>query len=85
MLAVSNARQKAGEIAKFLHAAVGKPISIREESCSEWEGSNEASYDPDAPITIQQRRDQATVHVNVKMSATFELRSKSKSKVQPKT
>jgi uncharacterized protein YggE len=81
LTAVKNAKQKAGEMAQFLHAKVGQPLAVREEFCNEWEGPADGSHDSDTPITIQQRINHATMHVSVKVSATFELKCrKSKEK-----
>ena len=80
LLAVRNAKQKAAEIAKFLHGAVGKVLAIREESCSEWEGPSDVTLEPDLPASIQQRISLATVHVSTKITVAFELRTKGKQK-----
>ena len=81
---MKNAKQKAGELAKFLHCTVGKAVAISEESSNEWEGSSDLNFDSDLPVTVQQRISSATVHVSAKVSATFELKSKGKVK-EPKT
>lgn len=78
--AVSNSRQKALEIARFLHANIGRPVSIHEDSVCEWEGSNDINYDADTPLTMQQRIEQATVYVKVNCSASFELKAKGKNR-----
>lgn len=79
LIAVRNAKQKATEIAQFLQARVGQAIAIREEYCNEWEGPPE-SHDPDTPMTLQQKMDQLTVNIVVKVSASFEMRSRTKNK-----
>jgi len=78
LLAVSNARQKAIELGKFLHAGIGKPIAIHEESLSEWDGLETTTYVPETKMTVMQRRDIATKHVKVSVNATFQLISKQK-------
>ena len=78
--AVRNAKQKATEIAKFLHSDVGKVVAIREESSNEWEGPADVALEPDLPGSIQQRISLATVHICTKISVTFELRTKGKQK-----
>ena len=77
---MKNAKQKAGELAKFLHCTVGKAVAISEESCNEWEGPSDLNFDSDLPMTVQQRVSMTTIHVSAKVSATFELKSKGKIK-----
>ncbi len=74
LIAIKNAKQKAAEIAQLLRARVGSVITIREESVKEWEGSADGLHDMDSVTTMQHRITQATVHVCVKVSATFELK-----------
>ena len=76
LLAVKNARQKAAEIAQFIHAKVGEPISIREEYCNEWQGSTDGPLELEGPLTMQQRIEHATFHAMVKVSASFLLKPK---------
>ena len=73
---MKNARQKAAEIAQFIHAKVGEPISIREEFCSEWYGNTEGPLELDGPLTMQQRIEHATFHAMTKVSASFLLKPK---------
>lgn len=80
LLAVHNAKQKAQEMAKFVHQAVGKPISIQEEESKEWEGQIEGVTDVDTQPTVQQRISQATVTVSCRVNVTFELKPKVKTK-----
>ena len=80
LLAVKNAKQKAAEIAKFLHGTAGKVLAIREENTSEWEGPSDLSLEPELPVSVQQRISLATVHVSTKITVTFELRTKGKQK-----
>ena len=81
-MAVKNAKQKAGEMAQLLHAKVGQPLAIREDFSNEWEGPADGSCDSDTPITIQQRINHATMHVVVKISATFELKARKSKEVK---
>ena len=76
LLAVKNVRQKAAEIAQFIHAKVGEPISIREEFCNEWHGNSDGPLEIDGPLTMQQRIEQATFHAMTKVSASFLLKPK---------
>ena len=80
LLAVHNAKQKAQEMAGFVHQAVGKPISIQEEESKEWEGQVEGGADLEPRPTIQQRMSQATVTVSCRVNVTFELKPKVKTK-----
>ena len=79
---MNNAKQKATEIAKFLHSSAGKAIAVSEQAQTEWEGSNDVPYDPEMQMTVQQRRDQATINVKVTVKATFELQSKVRTNVK---
>ena len=79
ILAVRNARKKASEIGKLLHARVGKVIAIQELSTSEWEGSTSElppDNDLDKVATQQQRIDMATMHSMAKVAVTFHLKVK---------
>ena len=78
--AVKNAKVKAAEIAQFLSARVGQPISIREDFCNEVDGATSGALLGDGPVTVQNRMAQATVTVSVKVTASFELKPKSKVK-----
>lgn len=80
LLAIHNAKQKANEMAKFVHQAVGKPITIQEEESKEWEGQIEGVADVDTRPTVQQRISQATVTVSCRVNVTFELKPKVKTK-----
>ena len=77
---MKNAKTKAAEIAQFLNAKVGQPISIREEYCNEVEGPAEGATVLDGPVTIQNRMSQAAITVSVKVTASFELKPKAKVK-----
>ncbi|KAL4233307.1 hypothetical protein ACF0H5_007990 [Mactra antiquata] len=67
LLAVHNAKQKAQEMAKFVHQAVGRPVSIQEEESKEWEGQIEGISEIETNPTIQQRISQATVTVSCRI------------------
>lgn len=69
-------------MAKFVHQAVGRPISIQEEESKEWEGQIEGISDIETNPTIQQRISQATVTVSCKVNVTFELKAKVKTKLE---
>lgn len=79
LVAVRNAKQKAVEMAQFLHARLGQAVTIHEDSCQEWEGPASAS-DVDFPVSMQQRIDQLTLHVTVSVTASFEMKPKTKTK-----
>ena len=81
MAAAQNAKAKATELAQFLNARVGGALSLCEESCSEWEGPSDSSSGMEyALASVQQRLANATMHVCVKVSASFQLKTKSKAK-----
>lgn len=80
LLAIHNAKEKAQEMARFVHQAVGKPITIQEEESKEWEGQVEGVSDLETRPTIQQRMSQATVTVSCRVNVTFELKPKVKTK-----
>ncbi|XP_064629122.1 interleukin-1 receptor-associated kinase 1-binding protein 1 homolog [Lineus longissimus] len=79
--AVTNAKQKAQDIAKLLGHSLGRAIMVREEAVEEWDGAPDGtSPDSDGPMTIPQKMDQATVNVCAKVFACFEMKLKEKSK-----
>ena len=81
MVAVQNAKTKAAELAEFLGAQVGGILSLNEECSNEWEGLEDGGTNMDSAVaSVQQRLTQATMHVSVKVAATFELKTKAKSK-----
>ncbi|KAH3729708.1 interleukin-1 receptor-associated kinase 1-binding protein 1-like [Dreissena polymorpha] len=80
LLAVHNAKQKAQEMATFVHQAVGKPISIQEEESKEWEGQVEGVADLETRPSMQQAIASATVTVSCRVNVTFELKGKVKTK-----
>lgn len=78
LTAVKNAKQKALAIAQLLGARLGPALAVREDAVREWQGPSE-----DHVITmdsLQHRIDQATVNVEVKVTASFQLTNKVKSK-----
>ncbi|ELU12435.1 hypothetical protein CAPTEDRAFT_172690 [Capitella teleta] len=80
VMAAQNAKSKAGELGQFLGARIGNALSLQEESCTVWEGSSQG-HEPDPTITnIQQRLVHATLNVCVKVTASFQLKTKSKDK-----
>ncbi|KAK3580271.1 hypothetical protein CHS0354_023509 [Potamilus streckersoni] len=81
LLAIHNAKQKAQEMARFVNLAVGRPVSIQEEESKEWEGPSDSTADVDANPSIQQRISQNTVTVACRVSASFELKPKVKTKL----
>ena len=78
--AVRNAKVKAAEIAQYLSARVGQPIAIREDYCNEVDGPTSGTEIHDGAMTIQNRMALASVTVSVKVTASFELKHKSKGK-----
>ena len=80
LLAVRNAKQKAAEIAQFLHASVGKVVSIEENSSDECEGQTDSIPEPGVPPTAHQQMTATTVFCSAKVTVTFELKSRTKGK-----
>lgn len=80
VLAIHNAKQKAQEMAKFVHQTVGRPLSIQEEESKEWSGQIEFGDDIESSKTLQQRLSQATITITSKVSVCFELKAKVKTK-----
>ena len=77
LIALKNAKQKAAEMAELLRAQIGRVIGVREEYCKEWQGSPSGQQDDDdIKSRIHQRIQNAAVHITMKISATFELKSK---------
>lgn len=77
--AVNNARLKAEEIARFLGQSLGRPLLVKEDHSHEWKGQpSDHIPDLDKPLTLQQRLSMASLTINVKISAVFELKSKQK-------
>lgn len=81
MLALQNGKQKAIELAQVVNARIGRVLSIREESVSEWEGlTGDAASDASRPLSVDQLVKLATVHVEARVTVAFELVPKHKSK-----
>ena len=80
LLAIHNAKQKAHEMANFVHQVISKPICIQEEESKEWEGQIEGVSELDTRPTPQQLIAQATVTVSCRVNVTFELKRKLKTK-----
>ena len=78
LLAIHNAKQKAQEMAKFVHQSVGRPTGVQEQDSQEWQGSPEVTDDPQVIPTLHQKLSQATVTVKSKVLVTFELKPKVK-------
>ncbi|KAK3098939.1 hypothetical protein FSP39_024481 [Pinctada imbricata] len=78
LLAIHNAKQKAQEMAKFVHQAVGRPISVQEQDSQEWQGPTEIMEDPEKVPSLQQKLSLSTVTVRSKVAVTFELKPKVK-------
>eukprot|EP00795_Rhopilema_esculentum_P017121 gene17121-8645_t len=77
--AVKNARMKAEAIAQFLNQKLGSAIEIIEESSSEVVGATSTDGST-RDQGINARVEAATVHINVKVSASFEIEPKPKKK-----
>lgn len=82
LLAIHNAKQKAQDMARFVHQTIGHPITIREEECREWDGSCDMPYDPEKLKTRQELIVRATITASCKIYATFELKQKQKNKMK---
>lgn len=80
LLAIHNAKQKAQEMARLVHQAVGRPLSIREEETKEWLGSNDTQEDIESIKSVQQRVSNSTVTISSKVSVCYELKPKVKKK-----
>lgn len=80
LLAIHNAKQKAQEMARLVHQAVGRPLSVREEETKEWSGTNETLEDVESIKTVQQRIANSTISISSKVSVTYELKPKLKKK-----
>jgi uncharacterized protein YggE len=80
LLAIHNAKEKAKEMARFVHLLVGRPMSISETETKEWESQPEEPSDPDSFIALQNKLESSTVNVRSQVSMCFELKSKGKAK-----
>ncbi len=77
--AIRNARSKAVAISQFLNQKLGSAIDVKEEEVSEIVGAS--SNDNGFPeLNIKRRMESATVVINVKISASFEIEPKTKKK-----
>lgn len=80
LLAIYNAKEKAKEMARFVHLTVGRPISISETETKEWENQPEEPTDPDSFMAIQNKLESATCNVRSEVTMCFELKPKGKMK-----
>ena len=65
-------------MARFVNQSVGRPISIKEQENKEWQGTEDNVEEFNAPRTLQQKLNDASVTVSSKISITFELKPKVK-------
>ncbi|XP_041352602.1 interleukin-1 receptor-associated kinase 1-binding protein 1-like [Gigantopelta aegis] len=77
LVAIHNAKQKAQEMARFVHMSVGRAVYIEEQESREWDGSQE-NTEPEKSSSIQQQIADATVTVSSRVLAAFELKPKIK-------
>ncbi|KAL5009820.1 hypothetical protein ScPMuIL_012125 [Solemya velum] len=80
MLAISNCKQKAQDMARFVYLTIGKPLRISEDEWKEWEGVGDPSEGPTSTDSIHQKLQHATYNVSCKVSVSFELKPKVKTK-----
>ncbi|KAL8568829.1 hypothetical protein ACOMHN_035592 [Nucella lapillus] len=81
LMAMHNAKEKAKEMARFVHLIVGRPISISETETKEWEtGQSEEASDPDPFSAMQNKLESTTVNIRSQVTMCFELKSKGKAK-----
>ncbi|XP_073531698.1 interleukin-1 receptor-associated kinase 1-binding protein 1 [Phyllobates terribilis] len=73
--AVSNARRKAQDVCRLVGQSLGKAIFIKEEEMKEWEDQGDC-----ASSSIQHKIKSATVYATSKVSATFEIKGKERTK-----
>ena len=67
-------------MARLVHQAVGRPLSVREEETKEWTGSGETLEDVETIKSVQQRQANATITISSKVSVCYELKPKVKKK-----
>ena len=80
-MAIHNAKEKAKEMARFVHLVVGRPINISETETKEWESDqSEEAADPDHFLAIQNKLESATINIRSEVTMCFELKSKGKMK-----
>nr|KAG5703299.1 hypothetical protein BaRGS_025541 [Batillaria attramentaria] len=81
LLAIHNAKEKAKEMARFVHLTVGRTLHISETETKEWESSQpEDAVDPDEFMAMQNKLESATVNVRSQVTMCFELKPKGKVK-----
>lgn len=81
LLAIHNAKEKAKEMARFVHLTVGRPLNISETETKEWEsGQCEEAVDPDEFMVMQNKLERATINVRSQVTMCFELNPKGKAK-----
>lgn len=83
LLAIHNAKEKAKEMARFVHLIVGRPLSISETDTKENENDKtEEALELDHFLAIQNKLESATINISSRVIMCFEL--KSKGKLKPK-
>ncbi|XP_076444954.1 interleukin-1 receptor-associated kinase 1-binding protein 1-like [Babylonia areolata] len=81
LMAIHNAKEKAKELARFVHLIVGRPINISETETKEWEtGQPEEATDPDHFLAMQNKMQSSTINIRSQVTMCFELKSKGKTK-----
>ncbi|NWU61617.1 IKBP1 protein, partial [Pterocles burchelli] len=75
--AVGNTRRKAQEVCRLFGQSLGKPLLIKEEETKEWVGHTDShlSNSP-APLTLQERIQNATAYASCRVFAVFEIKGK---------
>ncbi|KAJ7341679.1 hypothetical protein JRQ81_006234 [Phrynocephalus forsythii] len=81
LAAVGSAQQKAKEVCQLFGQSLGKPLLIREEEAKEWEGhiGNHEATSSDL-LSLQQRRQSATIYAFSRIFAIFEIKGERKRK-----
>ena len=77
LVAIHNAKQKAQEMARFVHMSIGRAVYVEEQESREWEGDQE-NTELEKSTSVQQQIANATVTVSSRVKAAFELRPKIK-------
>lgn len=84
LLAIHNAKEKAKEMARFVHLIVGRPLYIGETEIRESETvKTDETTDPDDFMTIQNKIASATINIVSHVVMCFELKPKGKGKIVP--
>jgi len=84
LLAIHNAKEKAKEMARFVHLLVGRPVSISETETKEWEGGQgDDASNPDQMVDFKNMLETSTVNIRSEVSMCFELKSKGKTNISP--